>query len=440
MYYTAATRHAIIRLTICLRKIEVRMTDLWAGRYAARVQNMHSSIIREILKTTQRPDIISFAGGLPAPEIFPIQAVRDATERVLCEHGSEALQYAVTEGYPPLRDMIVRHMQRYGIHCNIDNVLITSGSQQALDLIGKVMIDDGDKVVVEEPTYMGALQAWNVYGADYAGVPADDDGMRTSGLDRALKADDAKFIYALPNFQNPSGSTLSYERRVSVVQLAEKYHMPIIEDDPYGQLRFEGEHITPLIALDAEMRGEGGAQDACMITGNVLYLSTFSKTLAPGLRVAWMVGPEDVIQKMVQAKQGADLHTSTFAQMVAFETARGGFLDDHVKVIRAVYRARRDLMLGLFQELMPEGVTWTKPLGGLFLWVRLPAVIDTEELLKAAISRKVAFVPGAAFFPRGGGNNTMRINFSNATEAQIEEGAKRLAMVVKEALGVLQPA
>ena len=414
------------------------MTDLWAGRYAARVQNMQSSIIREILKITQQPDIVSFAGGLPAPEILPIQAVRDATDRVLREHGSEALQYGVTEGYVPLREMIMRHMQRYGIHCDINNVLITSGSQQALDLIGKVMIDPDDKVVVEQPTYVGALQAWNVYGAAYAAVPADDDGMRTSGLDRALRADGAKFIYALPNFQNPSGSTLSYARRVAMVQLAEKYHMPIVEDDSYGQLRFEGEHIPSLIAVDAEMRGEAEAGDACMITGNVLYLSTFSKTLAPGLRVAWMVGPEQVIQKMVQAKQGADLHTSTFAQMVAFETARGGFLDDHVKVIRKVYRARRDLMIRLLEDLMPEGVTWTRPLGGLFLWVRLPAGIDTTELLKSAVSRKVAFVPGEAFYPRGGGENSMRLNFSNSTETQIEEGMRRLAMVIKEAIFSLQ--
>jgi len=415
------------------------MTDIWTERYSARVQNMQSSIIREILKTTQQPDVISFAGGLPAPEIFPIDAVQEATRRVLQEHGREALQYAVTEGYPPLREMIMRHMQRYGIHCNINNVLITSGSQQALDLIGKVMIDPGDKVVAEAPTYLGALQAWNVYGAEYATVPMDDDGMRISGLERALKADGAKFIYALPNFQNPSGITLSYERRVAMVQLAEKYRMPIIEDDPYGQLRFEGEHIEPLIALDAETRGKCD-EDACLITGNVLYLSTFSKTLAPGFRVAWMVGPEEVVHRMVQAKQGADLHTSTFGQMVAYETARGGFLDEHVKVIREAYRARRDLMISLFEELMPDGVTWTRPEGGLFLWVRLPEGFDTAELLKHAVKHKVAFVPGAAFYANGGGENTMRINFSNATEAQIEEGVKRLAMVIKENMVALEHA
>lgn len=407
------------------------MTTHWSERYAARTQHMQSSAIREILKVTQQPDIISFAGGLPAPDVFPFDQVREATSRVLTQYPQQALQYGTTEGYLPLREMIVRHMQRYGIHCNASNVLITSGSQQALDLIGKVMIDEGDRVIVDEPTYLGALQAWNVYGAQYITVTNDDDGMDPQGLEKAIRADGAKFIYALPNFQNPTGLTTSRQRRAEIVQLSDHYDIPIVEDDPYGQLRYEGEHEPSLLTLDAQFRGDGEVSDACFMTGNVIYLSTFSKTMCPGFRVAWVVAPEDVILRMVQAKQGADLHTSTFAQMVAYETAHGGFLDTHILTIRRVYRERRDLMLALMDELFPSEVTWTRPKGGLFLWVRLPETIDSTALLEKAVEQKVAFVPGGSFFPHGGGNNTFRMNFSNATPEQIEEGIKRLSDVIK---------
>lgn len=406
------------------------MTTKWTDRYASRTEGMSSSAIREILKVTQQPDVISFAGGMPAPELFPTERIAEVTRQILAQQGSQALQYSITEGYPPLREMIVRHMQRYGIHCKIENVLITSGSQQALDLIGKVMLDPGDKVIVEEPTYLGAIQAWNAYQADYITVPTDEEGICTDVLEDRLKANKAKFIYALPNFQNPSGITMSPKRREELVDLSERYHVPIVEDDPYGQLRYEGEHELPLIVLDAKNRPND--RDDCFITGNVLYLSTFSKTLCPGFRVAWMVGPEDVIFHMVQAKQGSDLHTSTLVQMIAYETARGGFLDRHVHELRQAYRERRDLMLGLMEELFPPGVTWTHPAGGLFLWVQLPEGMDTTELLAKAIAHKVAFVPGRPFFAHGGGENTMRINFSNALPEQIEEGIKRLAAVIKE--------
>ncbi len=408
------------------------MTTKWADRYASRTERMKGSAIRELLKLTQMPDIISFAGGLPAPELFPTERVTEATKTVIEKQGREALQYGVTEGYPPLREMIVRHMERYGIVCTVKNVLITTGSQQALDLIGKVLIDPDDHVICEEPTYLGALQAWNVYGAQYITVPTDDDGIQTDALEDALKANDAKFIYALPNFQNPSGITMSHERRVEIVRLSNQYKVPIVEDDPYGQLRYEGEHETPLIVLDAE---KDANDDKKFISGNVIYLSTFSKTLCPGFRVAWMVGPEEVIERMVQAKQGSDLHTSTFAQMVAFEATHGGFLDEHIQMLRKVYRERRDLMLGLMDELFPPGVNWTRPKGGLFLWVRLPEGMDSAELLKKAVEAKVAFVPGTAFHPRGGGENTFRMNFSNASPEQIEEGIKRLAAIIKAEMG-----
>ncbi len=408
------------------------MTTVWTQRYAARTEGMHSSAIREILKLTQKPDIISFAGGLPAPELFPIPEVLEATRRVLQDQGSQALQYAVTEGYLPLRELIVRHVQRYGIYCAPENVMITSGSQQALDLIGKLLVNPGDQIAVEEPTYLGALQAWNAYQAQYVTIATDDDGMIPEALEEVLKKDHIKFIYALPNFQNPTGVTMSGKRRNRIVRLADQYNVPIVEDDPYGQLRYEGRHEKPLFVIDAKTRPDE-CRDSYEL-GNVIYLSTFSKTLCPGFRVAWMVAPRDVITRLVYAKQGTDLHTGTMAQMVAYETARGGFLDKHVQMLREVYRQRRDLMLEVLEETFPPGVTWTHPKGGLFLWVRLPEGMDSAVVLQQAVEHKVAFVPGGPFFPHGGGENTFRMNFSNALPEQITEGIKRLSVVIKEAM------
>jgi 2-aminoadipate transaminase len=408
------------------------MTDKWTNLYAGRTQGMQGSAIREILKVTQQPDIISFAGGLPAPELFPVERMIEANRRVLEKQGSMALQYSPTEGYNPLREMVVEQLRKDGVACSIDNVLITSGSQQALDLLGKVLLDPGDYVIVEDPTYLGALQAWNAYEAQYAAVLTDNEGMVPDALKKTINQNNAKFIYALPNFQNPSGVTLSRERRQEIVRLVDDCDLPIIEDDPYGQLFYEGEPEPSLLAVDAHSGAEPG--DICDIRGNVIYLSTFSKTLCPGLRVAWMVGPKDVIARITHAKQGVDLHTSTFTQMVAYETARDGFLEEHVEMLRSVYRERRDLMLGMMDELFPPGVTWTHPRGGLFLWVQLPEGIDAGELLKKAVEQKVAFVPGSPFFSRGGGENTLRMNFSNARPEQIEEGMKRLAAVLREAM------
>lgn len=408
------------------------MVTPWEHRFAQRTQRMKSSAIRELLKLTEDPEVISFAGGLPAPEVFPVEEILEAATKVLREQGSRALQYGSTEGYTPLREMIARHTSRYGIDVTADNILITSGSQQALDLLGKVFINHGDRILVEAPTYLGALQAWDIYGAEYVPVRSDNDGIVTDELEGALRTG-PKFIYVLPNFQNPTGVTISYERRLKLVELADHYGVPIIEDDPYGQLRFEGEHIPPIEVLDSQKHHNGSCY-----TGNVIYLSTFSKILAPGLRLAWVVAPPEVIRKLVMAKQGADLHTATFNQMVAYEVGRGGFIDRHVELIRKVYRERRDVMLKALEENMPEGVEWTHPQGGLFLWVRLPEGMDTAELFKVAVSQKVAFVPGAPFFPKGGGENTMRLNFSNATPEKIEEGIARLAKAIKEML-VKQP-
>ena len=402
------------------------MQTPWEYRYANRTQRMGSSVIRELLKLTEQPDIISFAGGLPAPEVFPVEEFKQACIYVLDNFGPQSLQYSSTEGYRPLREMISRHTGRYSVKVTAENILITSGSQQALDFIGRVFINQGDHVIVESPTYLGALQAWNAYGAQYISVPSDQDGMIVDKLEEALRIG-PKFIYVLPNFQNPSGTTLSLERRKKLVELADRYGVPIVEDDPYGQLRFEGEHLPSLVWLDSQFRGDNGTY-----TGNVIYLSTFSKLLAPGIRLAWVIAPEQVIRKLINSKQAADLSTAAFNQMVAYEVAKHGFLDEHVKVIRATYKERRDLMLELMAETFPSEVHWTKPLGGMFLWGILPEWMNAADLLNDAIERKVAFVPGGSFHPNGGHTNTMRINFSYSKPEFIREGIIRLGTLLKE--------
>ncbi len=399
----------------------------WSHRYAQRTKTIKSSAIRELLKITQRPEVISFAGGLPAPEVFPVEQFQEACHKVLQEKGGLALQYGPTEGYLPLRELVAAHMRRYGIVASPENVLITSGSQQALDLIAKLLINRGDRLLVEAPTYLGALQAFNVFGAEYVTVPIDDDGLCTFLLEEALRAG-PKFMYILPNFQNPAGVTLSRSRRQELVSLADKYGIPLIEDDPYGRLRYEGEHLPSLVTLDRE----NARRDDGFDRGNVIYLSTFSKTLAPGLRLGWMVAPTAVISKLVQLKQGADLHTSSFNQMVAYEVARADFLDEHVRKIRQVYGERRNAMLAALQEFFPPEATWTRPHGGLFLWVTLPEGLETEKLLEAALAENVAFVPGDCFYPSGEeGRRRMRLNFSHPPPERIREGIRRLASAVQ---------
>jgi 2-aminoadipate transaminase len=407
------------------------MATPWKSRYAQRNQRMGRSIIRELLKFTQQPDIISFAGGLPAPELFPKEEAREAACRLITDHGEKALQYGPTEGLLPLRRWLSERMVRYGIQAEADNVFITTGSQQALDLIGKLLINPGDQILVEEPTYLGALQAWNAYQAEYAGVPIDDNGLQTDKLEEALRVG-PKFMYILPNFQNPAGTTLSLDRRLELVRLANKYGIPIVEDDPYGALRFEGEHLPPLVALDADYQANAGLNGRGFMEGNVIYLGTFSKTLAPGLRLGWVVAPVEVIDRLVMAKQGTDLQTSTFDQMLAWEMLKTGFLDDHIKRIRKVYGERRNVMLAAMERYFPEGCTWTQPQGGLFLWARMPEWIDTEALLEEAVEAKVAFVPGFAFYTNLlQGRNTMRLNFSNAQPEQIDEGIRRLGLLLQ---------
>ncbi|HID61344.1 MAG TPA: PLP-dependent aminotransferase family protein, partial [Anaerolineae bacterium] len=355
--------------------LDGKVTTNWEERFAERTHSMMSSVIRDLLKLALQPDVISFAGGMPAAELFPIREFEEACRHVLTHNGTRALQYGTTEGYPPLREYLVEKMKVLGVAAEPDNVLIINGSQQALDFIGKVFIDPGDLVLTEGPTYLGAIQAWRAYQARFVTVPLDGDGIRTDKLEEALQRHPVKFIYVLPNFHNPAGVTMSLERRLQLVELAAKYGIFIVEDDPYCKLRFEGEDITPLVALHKE---------------NVLYLSTFSKTLSPGIRLGWIVAPSKIIAKLVQAKQGSDLHTSTFVQMVANDICQRGILRSHVKRIRQVYKKRRNAMLAAMEKYFPSGVTWTRPKGGLFLWVQLPAHVDASEFLNIALREKVA--------------------------------------------------
>ena len=404
----------------------------WTEKFAGRTEHMKRSAIREILKLTQRPDIISFAGGLPAPELFPVERVREASDVVLSERGQEALQYSTTEGMPELRDFLAQRMSNDMLQLSRDNIVIVNGGQQAIDMIGRVLLDDNDVIGVENPTYLGALLAWAPYGINYLSVPTDSDGLIIEHVEDVLKQN-PKLMYLVPNFQNPQGVTLSKERRVALVMLLEKYGTLVIEDNPYGELRYSGESVPGIYEIDAENLG------IATLDGHVVYAGTFSKLLAPGFRIGWVAGPESIVDKIVQAKQSADLHVSTFAQMVAYEAASGGFLDDHIASLREVYKERRDIMLAAMEEHFPEEAQWAKPEGGLFLMVYLPDHIDATELLKEAIGHKVAFVPGGDFHVDGSGHNSLRLNFSNAQPEQIREGISRLGGLLKEAVKKSHP-
>ncbi|MCO5188389.1 MAG: PLP-dependent aminotransferase family protein [Anaerolineae bacterium] len=408
------------------------MSTPWRQRYAQRMQWMGSSMIRELLKLTARPEIISFAGGLPAPELFPVEEFQAATERVLSQNGCAALQYSTTEGYMPLREFLADKMAAYGIEAGPENILITSGAQQAIDIIGKMLINPGDRILTEQPTYLGALQSWRAYQAEFVTVPIDHDGLRVDLLEEVL-CSGPKFMYILPNFQNPGGVTLSLARRYELIEIADHYGIPIVEDDPYGELRYEGEHLPPLVVVDNDLMNDTGAtydSYGSFMRGNLIYLGTFSKTLAPGLRLGWMVAPKSVIERAVMAKQGMDLHSSSFVQMVAYEVVKDGFLKQHVQHIRTVYGERRDVMLAAMARHFPPSVAWTRPDGGLFLWVTLPEGVDASVLFEKAVANNVAYVPGIAFDPLNEAVNTFRLNFSNAQPDVIEEGIRRLGSVL----------
>jgi 2-aminoadipate transaminase len=406
------------------------MTMQWRNLMARRTERMSSSIIREILKFAQQPDIISLAGGWPAAGLFPSEELAAICCDVLTGESEAALQYGVTEGYTPLRRLLAEAARARGMQATEGNVVITSGSQQALDLAGRVLIDAGDAVLVERPTYLGMLQAWGAYGARFVTVPLDDDGMCVAAAEEAIRREHVKLVYAMPNFHNPAGVTLCRQRRLQLLELAHRYGLAVIEDDPYGELRYEGEPLPSLYALDASLAGEG--DERC-----VIYTSTFSKTLAPGMRLGWVFAPPGVARQLVLAKQGTDLHTNTFCQVVAYEYARRGLLEPHVEEIRATYRKRRDAMLAALAAHMPPGVRWTRPAGGLFLWLMLPEGVDSVKLLDDACAQKVAFVPGPAFHADGSGRNAMRLTFASSTPEVIEEGVRRLAGVLRNAIEVV---
>ncbi len=399
----------------------------WEPYLASRTKRMQSSAIRELLKLTQQPDIISFAGGLPAPDLFPTREVEEACRYIIRESGEQALQYSATEGYWPLKEYLANSMHAYGVPARPENVLLTNGSQQALDLIGKIFIDPGDYVLTGRPTYLGAIQAWDAYEARFHTVRLDDDGMIVDEIEHAYNkavADSGRppsFIYVLPNFHNPAGTTLTQERREKLADIATRLDIPVVEDDPYGQLRYEGEDLPPICTYIPE---------------RTVYLGTFSKTLAPGLRLGWIVCPEVLMNRFVLAKQGADLHTGSFVQEVANDICQRGFVKQHVKTIRQVYRKRRDTMLDALSELWPDGCEWTHPQGGLFLWAQVPKPIDTVEFLHQALEEKVAYVPGVNFYPnQDGGFQAMRLNFSFCCEETIVEGIRRLGLALKKTLG-----
>jgi 2-aminoadipate transaminase len=393
--------------------------------YSKNALNMKRSEIRELLKVTRRPDIISFAGGLPAPDTFPAKELEEICAKVLREKGAMALQYGTTEGEAPLRASIAQWMSHEKGTIKPENILVTAGSQQGLDMVAKVFVDPGDIIVMELPSYVGGLQAFTSYRAKMVGVPQDDQGMRMDKLEKLLeklarKKKKPKFIYVVPDFQNPSGVTMSLERRKKLLELAYKYEVPIVEDSPYRDLRFAGEAVPAIYALDDQEQ--------------VIVLGTFSKIFCPGLRLAWIMAPAAWLDKLVIAKQGMDLCCPTFNQLVASEYIDRGQLPRQIEEIRRLYGRKREVMLKALKKHMPKGVKWTKPEGGLFLWVRLPKNLSANDLFPKAIEEKVAYVVGTAFHCDGKGQNTMRLNFSYPSEEQIEEGVKRLASVIRKNL------
>ena len=389
------------------------MTSRTPWQLAQRAHRMNPSIIREILKVTEQPGIISLAGGLPSPDSFPVEAMREATTRVLRDTPREALQYASSEGLPALREWVAAMLAGHGHRVDASQVLITTGSQQGLDLVGKVLVDPGSRVAVESPTYLGALQAFAPYEPEFTAVDCDDDGPLPDAMHGA---EGARFLYLLPNFQNPSGRCMGEARRAAIVARAQSLNLPLVEDNPYGDLWFDAPPPPPLASRWAE---------------GTVYLGSFSKVLAPGLRLGYVVAPPALCPKLLQAKQAADLHTPGFNQRVVYEVIRDGFLDTHVPTIRARYQAQRDAMRAALEAYMPAGCRWTVPTGGMFFWVELPQGVDTLELLPRAVARGMAFVPGSAFYAQDAKPNTLRLSFVTVSPEQIERGIQALADTLK---------
>jgi len=385
--------------------------------YASRMRQLRPSTIREILKVAAQPEIISFAGGLPAPELFPTEAVRAAADDVMVRHGREALQYGPSEGFPALREWIAGEMESRGIKAAPSGILVTNGSQQVLDLVAKLFLNPGDAVLTENPTYLAAIQAFQAMEARFVPVPTDDDGLIPEALPELVGKHRPKFLYTIPNFQNPTGVTLKAERRRALAEIAAANGLMVLEDDPYGKLRYRGTEIPPVKHWDE--------------TGCVLYASTFSKTIAPGLRLGWIAAPAEIFSRILILKQASDLHTSGLDQRVAHAYLTGNDQSVHLERIRTAYGGRFDVMDAALRKEMPAGYRWTRPEGGMFLWVTGPAELDGLALLERAIKEKVAFVPGRDFFPSDSGGNYLRLNFSNSTPERIREGVRRLGALCR---------
>jgi 2-aminoadipate transaminase len=400
----------------------VMIKDLTAF-YSKNALSMKRSEIRELLKVSRVPGMISFAGGLPASETFPVKELEDISCEVLRQRGATALQYGTTEGEAPLREEISKWMMHEKSTVKPENILVTAGSQQGLDIVSKVFLDPKDIVVLELPSYIGGLQAFAAYRAKMIGVPQDEDGMRMDVLEKLLarlakRKKKPKFIYVVPDFQNPSGVTLPLDRRKKLLELAYQYEIPILEDSPYRDLRFKGDSVPAIYSLDTEKQ--------------VIALGTFSKILCPGLRLAWIMAPSEWMDRMVVAKQSMDLCCPTYNQLMVAEFMKRGLMQRQVENIRRLYGKKVEVMLAALKKYMPKGVRWTRPEGGLFLWVKLPKKMSANDLLPKAIENKVAYVVGSAFHCNGKGQNTMRLNFSYPTEQQIDEGIQRLAKMIRE--------
>ncbi|MFC2672407.1 aminotransferase-like domain-containing protein [Limosilactobacillus vaginalis] len=391
-------------------------------KFSKRVPADGTDAVGAILKAAADPKIISFAGGLPAPELFPVEGMKEATDKVYAEHGQQALQYGAAKGVTELRELILKRVkEKENIDAKLENVMVTTGSEQAIDLVGKAFVNPGDTVLVEEPTYLCALDVFRSYGANFVSVPMDDDGMKMDALEEALKAHpETALVYTVPNFQNPTGRTMPAERRKKFAELAAKYDVPVLEDNPYGDIRFAGEHVPSVKSFDH--------------AGKVFYMSTFSKILAPGFRLGWLVADPKVIEKLTVLKQSADLHTDNLVQYVVTEFFKENDVDAHVKEISDLYGKRKQLMIDGIKKYFPKDVKYTDPEGGMFLWVEVPGVTDTVELFKQCLEHNVAFVPGDPFFAGKPQPGTFRLNYSNMQEDKIEVGLKRLGEALSQAL------
>ncbi|MFA0833696.1 MAG: PLP-dependent aminotransferase family protein [Methanobacterium formicicum] len=383
--------------------------------FARRMNKIPRSFVREILKVTDDDDMISFAGGLPNPQSFPVEAINNATSKVLSEDGDKVLQYSTTEGYRKLREFIAQRYQRQGMEVEVEDILITNGSQQCLDLVGKVFLDRDDGVIMERPTYLAAIQAFGLYEPEFHSVPLLDDGADTTILEKILDEENIKLFYTVSSFQNPTGITYSESKREKVAEIMAEHETILVEDNPYGEIRFMGDDIPPIKSH---------------LPDSILF-GTFSKIVSPGMRMGWIVAPPEVMDKLITAKQASDLHSNYFTQRVVYQYLQDNNVDQHIQSIKQLYKSQRDQMVHSIRKYFPEGVKHTSPHGGMFLWVTLPEGTSAMELFELAMEENVAFVPGETFYTEDPEKNTMRLNFSNSSVEEIEEGMKRLGNAIK---------